>query len=258
MIHIRTLLGLALLTLLLAACGKPFADRDAPPAFELKLYHVPVAQSQAIATQLTKVLVDSGYLVGTQSKTTMNVSQPFPGAVLVLAPARLQPSIGSAIQALNAAAATPLAPPPAPAASGVRIRAWVVQAIQGAGADDAVLGELAPTLKTLRQSLGASHFVLNEQVALVVDAEDGGAITTSQDHSYRFELSPAAAGADELRLDYRDPSGATIRNLRATVKVPANHYVVLAQAPAPAAAKGAAEALLTLLIVHAEHLPTTP
>ncbi|THD06007.1 hypothetical protein [Rhodanobacter lindaniclasticus] len=251
------------LLLVLAACH-PATSQDAAPELELHMYRVPVAQSDAVAQQLTKVLVDSGYLVGVKAHTAMNVSQPFPGAVLVLAPATLQPSIAKAIDGLQDAAkalpdATNATTPRAP--QRLRLQFWVLQARPGSGSDAADLAALEPTLKTLRQSLGVVHFSLTDAVAVATDVGGNGHVAPGPDRVLGFEVTSAAAGTYKVAVNYSDSTGQSVGELRSGVALRPGEVVVLAQA-ADGRGSGTsgvdAAALMNLLVLRVDPLPAAP
>lgn len=93
-------MGCILLAFALAACQGPAGGGDKASAMQLKLYRVPADQSRTIAKNLGAVLESSEFQLGKKAHTEMRVTQPFPGTVMVLAPAPLQSSIASAIDDL--------------------------------------------------------------------------------------------------------------------------------------------------------------
>ena len=258
---LQTLLAMPLL-LMLAACHAPMDQNTAAPAFELRLYQVPVAHSDAIARQLTKVLVDSRFQSGLESHTEMNVSQPFPGTVLVLAPSTLQPSIAKAIDALKEVAkdapdesvsSAKSEPPP------LQVRLWVIQIRAGAGTDSHALAELEPTLEELRQPLGTTHLVMDDFVSVVTYGHDGIA-TTSQGRAIKFDPWSTPTGT-VLEIDYKDLQARNFRGLHTSFPVRPGEYVAVAQAagvPGPDASKGDGAVLMNLLVVRADPLQASP
>lgn len=248
----------AVLTLGLAACHAP--DRatanNRTAQMQLKLYHVPAQQSAAIERTLHSALAGNnlGNIVKDRDNS-MRVTEPFPGAVLVLAPAQMQDSIASAIKELAKASPKTAANVP------IRVHFWVVQAKAGDGADAPALRPLEPTLKQLRASLGPSHFVLNEAVSAIANATDhfnpdaSGQVSTSQHHDFQFSCLSTANGDIKLRVDYRDQSRRTMPSLHTVTTIRPGEYVVLAQAPSTDdTASGSDKTLMNLLVVRVDRL----
>lgn len=262
---LRVVVGV-LLGLALAGCHAPADQGKEAPAFQLKLYEVPVAQSRSIAGHLQSVLENSDYLAGLKSHTEMTVSQPFPGAVLVLAPEALQPSIGSAIKAMAQASAN--GAHRAPQSVPLRVQFWVVQAEAGAGNDTPSLRPLAATLKQIGGSLGPSHFVLEDTASALVDAPDHpdasagfGNMTTSRGHTFQFDATAIADADAGIALDVSfttaggGAGASTIPKLKTTITLRSGEYVVLAEAP-PAAdsSTNRSETLMSMIVVRVDRL----
>lgn len=266
------ILGGALLAMVLAGCHAPTGGESTASNFQLKLYRVPVEQSKAVSGSLEKVLESSGYLVGTKTQTEMSVTQPFPGAILVLAPAALQPSIGSAIGELSK---VPVAKSPAdiraagPKSALIRVRFWMVQAKGGAGDDAESLHPLEPTLKQIRSSLGPSHFVQEDVASALVDAPDqpdgsigNGLLVTSRGHSFRFRAMTTADAGVKLRVDYSDTTAAAARQtfpaLKTTITLRQGEYAILAEAPPSTKPANTPDAtLMNLLVVRVDRVAPT-
>lgn len=265
---IHRFFGIALLAAVLAGCGAPRGEGAQGADFQLKMYRVPAAQSKAIADNLDGILASPDFLTGTKAHTAMRATTPFPGTVLVLAPASVQPSIATAVAELAKAAgkAHPVneKKPIPPATVPLQVHFWVVQAKPGAGDDAAALQALAPTLKRVRASLGQAHFVLEDAAAALVDASAGqdatkgnGSLVTSRGHMFNFH---AAAGGDStivLRVDYgnttADAASRTIPELKTTVAVHPGEYVVMARAlPAAGPEHASGSTLLNLLVVRVD------
>lgn len=248
-----------MLTLGLAACHAPdTATASAPTAqMQLKLYHEPVQQSAAIERTLHTAL--AGNNLGNTVKdrdNSMRVTEPFPGAVLVLAPAQMQDSIASAIKELTKAS------PKTAGSTPLRVHFWVVQAKAGDGPDAPALRPLDPTLKQLRASLGPSHFVLNEAVSAITNATDhfdpragGGEVNTNQHHEFQFTALTNPNGDIKLQVNFRDKTSRTIPSLHTLTTIRPGEYVVLAQAPSTDdTANGNDTTLMNLLVVRVDRL----
>lgn len=263
--------GVALMAAVLAGCGAAHGDSSQGPDFQLKMYAVPAAQSKAIATKLDGILASPEFLVGTQSHSQMRATTPFPGTVLVLAPASVQPSIATAVAELAKAAgsarpgdATHASQAQAPEPVPLRVQFWVVQAKSGAGDDAAALQALEPTLKRVRASLGASHFVLEDSAAVAVTAppdqnatQGNGSVVTSRGREFVFHASGADHDAVDLNLHYynttREAASQTIPELKTTLTVRPGQFVVLAEAPPAEASTDTSNAtLMNLLVVRVD------
>lgn len=268
--------GIVLLAAVLAGCGTSRGASAQGPDFQLKLYKVPAAQSQAIASKLDGILASPEFLVGLKTHTAMRATTPFPGTVLVLAPAAVQPSIATAVAELAKVAGDAAPDAAADAAKAkaaepvpLRVQFWVVQAKAGAGEDAAALQALEPTLKQVRTSLGASHFVLEDSAAVAVTAppdqnatQGNGSVVTSRGREFEFHASSASKGAVDLNLQYhnttREAAGNTIPELKTTITLQPGAYVVLAEAPpADISAKAVDATLMNLLVVRVDRADTT-
>lgn len=265
-------LGIALFAVVLAGCSAAHGDNAQGPDFQLKMYKVPAAQSKAIAGKLDGILASPEFLAGLKTHTTMRATTPFPGAVLVLAPASVQPSIATAVAELAKVAGSAVpdgaandGKAKAPESVPLRVQFWVVQAKAGAGDDAAALQALEPALKRVRSSLGTSHFVVDDSASALIDAPTAqnlaagnGVMTTSRGHTFGFHAVADVGGSVSLEVNYAstDPivAAQTIPKLRTTVSLHPGEYVVLAEAnPANAPAKTSAVTLLNLLVVRVDH-----
>lgn len=255
----------ALLAIALAGCHASADGQGGTPDFRLQLYRVPVQDSQAIAKSLSAVLESSDYLAGVKSRTEMTVTQPFPGAVLVLAPATLQPWIGTAIRELAKTPMPKAAAPTAAEAVPLRVRFWMVQARAGAGEDAASLDALQAALKPVRGSLGPSHFELEDTAAVLVSASDqsdattgNASITTSRGHMFQLHAETTASAGIKLRVDFAnataDAASRTVPELKTTLALRPQEYVVLAEAPPAMSGKAADATLMNLLVVRVDRV----
>lgn len=253
----------ALLVAAVSGCNAPASGNAASASFELKAYSVPATQSKAIARNLDAVLASPEFLVGTKAHSEMRATQPFPGAVLVLAPASVQPSIARAIEDMAKAAgksgheAVDVVP--------LRVQFWVVQAKAGSGEDAIALKPLAPTLAQLRQALGPSHFVLDDSATLAVDAAHdnmtvgNGSVTTSRGRIFAFHAATLGTGGVSLDLKFANADTAAaqggIPTLNTTVVMQPGEYIVLAEAPPSIASTSVKDAtLMNLLVARVERL----
>lgn len=215
---------------ILAGCGAT-ANHDAgAPPLQLKAYRVPANESEAIASKLGAVLESPEFRAGTRTHAGMRVTQPFPGTVLVLAPASLQASIGSAIADMQAASTKQAG---VSAASGpVQVRFWLVDAIPGKGEDSVALKPLSATLDHLRTALGPTHFTVVGAVSAAGTLGERGQIASSGQGQFNFKATPGADGAVDLQVAYSNPDHTSgIANLDTAISVNPGQLVVLAQAP---------------------------
>jgi hypothetical protein len=260
--------GVALLAAVLVGCGASHGGDAGAAAFQLRMYQVPAAQSKTIADKLDGILASPDFLVGTKSHTTMRATTPFPGAVLVLAPAAVQPSIATAVAELAkvAGSAQPVKAARQPESVPLRVQFWLVQAKAGAGGDAAALQPLAGALTALRKQLGPSHFALEDAVGLQVNAPTdqdvtagNGKLTSARGHEFQFRARVLDGGDVTLDLEYhnttRDAADRSIPELQSTVAVAPGAYVVLAQAPPAATPAGTPDAtLMNLLVVRVDQV----
>lgn len=267
---ILRLFCVVLIAAVLAGCGTS-RDNGSQADFQLMMYKVPAAQSRAIAGKLDGILTSPGFLVGTKAHTTMRATAPFPGTVLVLAPASVQPSIATAVAELAKAAgsanpedAAHEAKAKSPESVPLRVQFWVVQARAGVGDDAAALLALEPTLKRIRALLGASHFVVDDSASTLIDAPTtqnlaagNGDVTTSRGHQFGFHAVADIGGSVSLEVSYASMESSvaaqTIPKLQTTVAVRPGEYVVLAEAPpANVPAKTPTATLLNLLVMRVD------
>jgi hypothetical protein len=253
-----------LLAFALGACNAPVGDVDGTSAMQLKLYRVPADQSKTIAKDLGAVLESSEFQLGTKAHTEMRVTQPFPGTVMVLAPAPLQSSIASAIDEMSKTSGKQVAN--APDSVPLRVQFWTVQANAGAGDDTAALSDLQPTLKRIRDSLGPSHFVLEDTASVLVDApnhfdptQGNGKLSSARGHNFVFRALAMAGGKISLDVNYanatRYAADHSIPELNTTVTVDPNTYVVLAEAAPPLSTTAAPNpTLMNLLVVRVDRI----
>lgn len=205
------------LTLLLAACQGPSADRHDADAqsMALHIYDVPAAQTDGLRDALGKVLAGD----------KAHVSAPTPGKLLVYAPSSAQDSIGQALATLAKAA------PSAPETT-VQARFWVINASAGSGPDDPQLASLNAALTPLRKSLGPMQFQLDQAVAGALVY--GKYINLAGIDGKIFGLTALAApqGALDLDVQYQDTGNESgIRSLNTHVATRLGETIVLAQAP---------------------------
>lgn len=154
----RYALAFVLAATVLAGCRGGGSD-TAEPALEMRVYDVPVAQTEALERTLNNVFADGG------KNVTGRVSSPAPGQLVVLAPAGLHGSIEASLRTL----AKEQAPQAGSAARGpdtpMRLSFWTVDAVPVDGPDDSSLATLAPALDEARKQLGIVHFELRDHVS---------------------------------------------------------------------------------------------
>lgn len=258
------MVGCIVLAFALAGCHAPTGGADKVATMQLKLYRVPADQSKAIAQNLGAVLESAEFRVGTKGHTEMRATQPFPGTVMVLAPASLQPSIASAIDEMSRASGKEAAAPPENVP--LRVQFWIVQAKSGAGDDAAGLSDLQATLKQLRGSLGPSHFVLEDTASMLVDApnhadvtQGNGKLSSARGHRFTFHALARPGGKVNLEVRYENATQRaadhSIPKLDTTVTVDPGGYVVLAQAaPALSSTPESDPTLMNLLVVRVDRV----
>lgn len=253
--------AIVLLVVAVAGCKAPSDDAARAPAFELKVYNVPAADSKAIASNLSAVLESSEFLLGTKSHTEMRVTQPFPGTVMVLAPASVQPSIASAIAELQKPRGE--GPASGPKAVPLSVQSWIVQAKAGAGDDAAELRPLGKALDRIRSSLGPSHFVLADSATVSIDApthRDAAAgiaqVVTERGHKFYFQATDTGSAGVALRLQLSGAgAAAAFRELSTTVSIKPGDYVVLAEAPpATDSTRTPGSTLMNLVVARVDRL----
>lgn len=270
---ILRIFAVALIAAVLAGCGASHSEGTQGLDFQLKMYKVPAAQSKAIAGKLDGILASPEFLVGTKTHTTMRATTPFPGTVLVLAPASVQPSIATAVAELATAAGSAgqddADKAKTPESIPLRVQFWVVQAKGGSGDDGTGLQALEPTLKQLRASLGASHFVLEDSATVAVTAprdqnatQGNGSVITSRGRDIEFHASGASQDAVDLNLQFhnttREAASQAIPELKTTLTVRPGEFVVLAEAiPADAPANTPNATLMNLLVVRVDRADAT-
>lgn len=258
------MMGCILLAFALAACQAPAGGVDKVSAMQLKLYRVPADKSRAIAKDLGAVLESSEFQLGTKAHTEMRVTQPFPGTVMVLAPAPLQSSIASAIGEMSKASGKQAAN--TPDSVPLRVQFWIVQANAGAGDDSAALSNLQPTLKRIRDSLGPSHFVLEDTASVLVDApnhfdptQGNGKLSSARGHDFAFRALATAGGKVSLDVQYANTThyaaDHSIPVLNTTVTVDPDTYTVLAEAAPPLSTAAAPDpTVMNLLVVRVDRI----
>lgn len=224
--HPIRLFALAMLALGLAACqGTPSASQENnTPSREIKLYSVPPQQSPALLHALRETVINGH---------GSTVTQPFPGKLLVAAPAGEQASIGAAIHALSKAAET------TPHPEQLHVHFWVIDALPGKGSDSTALQPLSSTLDALRKNIGPSHFLLDDSaMAVATPGETSNKIDTANLHDFVFWIPSSGSDHLQLAIEYNDHSGNDhagkgFRSLKTVAAMKLDQYVVLAQASEP-------------------------
>jgi hypothetical protein len=226
--HVVRLAAFALLPIL-AACHSSDGDH----AMTLKMYEAPPAQINDLVRSLATAL-------GTKA----SVSKAGPGKLLVYAPADAQASIGSAIAELRNSA------PPQSAPRQVELHLWIIDAIAGNSPDDPALHELAPSLASLRQTMGPTSFHLAQTLSSASTAGAGSELTL-EDHGtvqqFLFTTSPIQYNdALSIEVNYQvqgnaADAGPKLVHLNANLDTRLGQYTVLAKAPSscPAASVAA-------------------
>ena len=272
-VTVRTL-AMALACLIIGACSRG-ADHPAPTAGatakgptvysmptantspkELKVYSVPVQQTDAIYHSLQLAL-------GVEA----SISKAAPGRLLIYASRGTQASIGEAIATMEKN--TPTTPSDKAGDQALQVRFWVIDALPGSGSDDPALQVLAPTLVSLKQSMGALHFSLDSSVAAASSLGQHGTIQTSGAGAvgkiFAFNSKAGSNGGVQLHITYLDNAERGLAKLETDLNVPLGHYIVLAQGPGACttgslpsghAAPCDQKSTLRLLVVRVDRIPT--
>jgi hypothetical protein len=227
--HAARLAAFALLPIL-TACHSP-DDGHASSAMALKMYEVPPAQTSDLASALGRALGKD-----------VNVSRAAPGKLLVYAPADAQSSIESAIASLRDAAPAKTVP------TQVELHLWIINAEAGDAPDDPALRELAPSLASLRQTMGPASFHL-EQTISAASATSRQGMLTLEDHgatqTFGFTFGPVHDDNTlSMEMDYHDHdnaanAGPKLTQLNAELNTRLGQYTVLAKAPGSCPASSA-------------------
>jgi hypothetical protein len=263
---LRSLCASLFILPLLAGCGAGHAPAPDQAQMELRIYHVPPEKTDAVRIALVQSL-DTG-----EKNRFGNVSTPAPGELLVLAPASLQSSIGATLEYLARPAQSSKTAP-----AQMQLQFWSVDALAGAGADDASLSTISAALGEARKSLGEVHFVLNDHVGAVSGigiqwvkkswlVQSAG---KSSDHAKQIEYRiTGARDALSLEISYHDQlpvaDGEAQERYRVsetdmTVPIRPGQTLVLSQGPVPTESnEGKPLAATTrLYLVRVDPVPTT-
>lgn len=227
------------------------APSDHPKtAMELKIYAVPAQQSSQLASALGNAL-----------GKTANVTEPAAGKLLVYAPRDAQDSIAATLASLGNAS------PEKQVDAQVEVHFWMVDALPGAGPDDATLKPLAPALDGLSKNLGPLHFQLYQSVSARTSVGNrAAAISTAPaggySSSFFFGINTVIGSTIDLWMDYEDHGATGLAKFKTQISTQSGHYVVLAQGPGTCAATLPGQAappcpvkpLLRLLVVRVDRL----
>lgn len=253
--------GVTAFVLTLAACqGNGPGAAQASANMQLKLYQVPAQQSDQITHALHNTLAGNtlGGLLKKQDNG-MRVTEPFPGTVMVLAPPKVQASVGSVIHELSEHAPKPQ-PHKAEQAGNIQFRVhfWLVDMLPGSGTDTSALKPLAPTLDALRKRMGQAHFALTDNAQAVTESGDKAHnLDTANHHHFQFWIPSTEGNRAQLVLRYVDQTGEGF-SLKTSAYMPLGDYMVLAQAAAPSELPDHRKALpqgtMRLLVVRVDKL----
>jgi hypothetical protein len=241
--------AIVLVAMVLAATERsPLGTRpDYVPEWDnptvLRVYDVPTERAQDIRTALS-----SAMSAGTpEDKSHGRVTLSGTNQLVVLAPLQTQASVEKAVAKLGGGK-----PAAGAAAEGsVRLTVWLVDAVDGAGADDALLADLAPALEAARGALGAVRFRLHDGVAVSTIPNGSEAkVVSGRGTQARAHLRPIGGGVQaELFI-----TGVGPGSIETTTALPFGQTIVLARLAAPAAGGRAPEGTepTRLYIVRAE------
>ena len=182
----RVLIGILSL-FFLVACGSRDAGTDATQ-MTMQVHAVPPDRAEELRDRLNYVLSAS------EDSRLGKVSVSAQGQLLVLAPARLQPSIEASLK--DILTASPQQSGLAKALPQLQLRFWSVDAMSGEGTDSEGLKDIEPALQELRRSEGAMHFLLRDRTE---------SVSMPGEEAYRnWHSNPARAMLDEYaqRLQY--------------------------------------------------------
>jgi hypothetical protein len=191
----------------------------------LQQYAVPADRTNAVVGTL------NGVLLGNQSQPGIGrASSRVDGQVVVLAPARMQASIGKTIASLASAEAQPSS------TGSVRVEYWLVDALPGAGESEGMLAPVQPALDAARPALGEVRFRLVESVSLLsATSRNASAETLARTVNIRHQLTPAQGGVfASIHIDpnAHNPDISRIE-LRVSAELPFGQTLLLAQQDAP-------------------------
>ena len=193
-------------------------DGKASEPMNLRIYDVPPAQTDALAQSLAMALSPGGRAA---------VTTPAPGKLLIYAPEAAQNSIAGALSSLADSKKDASAP------SSLNLRFWIVDALQGDGADDATLNTLGDVLKAWRTSMGQAHFKLVEATAASVREGGQGEIVT--DYRFAYNTSAPASGDIAIQLDIHNMQTTShaqgLTQFQGQLTITPGQFVVLAQTP---------------------------
>jgi hypothetical protein len=177
------LLTLATLSVALTGCGATnHADSD-KASLTMRTYTVPASRAENLSDTLNHVL--------RMDNDKQDVGRAWvagPGQILVLAPARMQASIGESLKAIVGDEGA--APKPQP----LRLNAWVVDAYPGRGPDDASLKTIKPALEAFAADMGPSHFVGVHYLTAVSDAGERTDMQPSMNNHLFYTISKSEGG----------------------------------------------------------------
>lgn len=155
----RWFCALILAAFALGGCSNndvPKTNAGAAPMV-LRVYQVPPESTKNLEGALRQSFA-------TGDKASIGtISSPNPGQLLVLAPADLQDSIATSLKSLGDSAK----PAASAAPEQIRLQFWSIDAVPGAGDDDAALASLSGALGEARKTLGTVHFVLRDNASSV-------------------------------------------------------------------------------------------
>lgn len=218
-------------------------DGKASEPMNLRIYDVPPAQTDALAQSLAMALSPGGRAA---------VTTPAPGKLLIYAPESAQNSIAGALSSLADSKKDASAP------SSLNLRFWIVDALQGDGADDATLNTLGDVLKAWRTSMGQAHFKLVEATAASVREGGQGEIVT--DYRFAYNTSAPASGDIAIQLDIHNMQTTShaqgLTQFQGQLTITPGQFVVLAQTPAAIgeAAAGSDVPMARLLVMRVDRI----
>jgi hypothetical protein len=202
----------------------------------LRIYDVPQAQTDSLRQALAMALAP-----GAQAAVT----SPTPGKLLVYAPESSQDSISSALSSLASSKKDN------PVPSSLNLRFWIVDAIQGDGADDVALNVLGDVLKSWRASVGPAHFKLAEATSGSVREGGQGQIVT--DYLFGYATSVSTSGDIAIQLQVRNMQNSSrtqgLSEFQGQLSVTPGQFVVLAQTPVAGETAAGSDAPMARLLI---------
>lgn len=183
----------------------------------MRVYDVPPERAQDIRMALSSALSTGNDKTASLGRVTLSGTNQ----VLVLAPAITQSTIADAVKKLGGDSAIPNT-----AGATVQLEVWMINAVSGAGKDDAQLTTIDAALTAARVHMGDVSFRIHDRLTLAAMPNGGLASARSGlNNAVRAHLRPIDEGVQvEIMLDAEGPE-----QLESTATLKFGEVVVLAQ-----------------------------